>query len=251
MVEVILFARYLDKCIFLTSCSFKKEVLDNLPHDVVRRSPKFGDDRLEQAVINHPRDDTTCRQKNCFDEVFIPLSDPLISRVVGVVPSYVMQQSPSFVPTVACGVLEHLIKQRRNLRLVMADFNWLPPPDISNATLDFTHGQPLVTSMDGVDHESYLRSPPMCDILFPTDFDKLASFVKRAIALSRPEQRRARHSDPKASDKVVTVETQAEFLQRYGHNEVRGTRSWLTGYTPLLHDFTNCSVLSVTNKNNS
>ena len=48
---------------------------------------------------------------------------------------------------------------------------------------------------------------------------------------------------------VTEVQKQSEFLERYGPEHVRATESWLTGYTPLLHDFTNCSVLTITNEN--
>ena len=41
---------------------------------------------------------------------------------------------------------------------------------------------------------------------------------------------------------------QNEFLERYGPEEVEATKSWWTGYSPLLEDFTNCSVLTISRR---
>lgn len=166
--------------------------------------------------------------------MFVPLEDPLLARVIKNVPSYV-QAYPCWIPTVACGVLSHIQKQRPNLSIVLADFDWLPAPDLKQSDEDlrlstWAEGEPIVTDMKGVDHECYLSSPKHCDILFPTEFEKLASFIKRTSK----------------RDILVQVEKQAEFLERYGPEHVRTTKSWLTGHTPLLHDFTNCSVLTAT-----
>ena len=210
------------------------EVLDNLPHDKIRRS---SDGFLLEHAMVHIDEET-----NSVKETYAPLSDPLIQRVVNTVPSYANQRLPSWIPSVACGVLDHVIRQRRNLSLVMADFNWLPPPDSPKgySLNDGAVGQPLVTDMDGIDYASYVQAPPLCDILFPTDFEKLASFIARV----ENENRSKCHNDL-----AVNVETQSEFLQRMGAEEVRATKSWFTGYTPLLHDFSNCSVISVERRN--
>jgi len=37
---------------------------------------------------------------------------------------------------------------------------------------------------------------------------------------------------------------QADFLVKYGPGQVDRTRSWITGYTPLLEDFANYSVVT-------
>jgi hypothetical protein len=47
----------------------------------------------------------------------------------------------------------------------------------------------------------------------------------------------------------VRVCKQSDFLLQYDdQGEVDATRSWLTGFTPLLDDFGNCSVLTITCK---
>jgi hypothetical protein len=207
------------------------EVLDNLPHDKVRATSRK---KVEQAVVRSTKNGED-------EEVFIPLVDPLLARIIKAVPSYV-NIYPSWIPSVACGVLHHIVKQRPNAGLVFADFDWLPAPDLDLGTSHvrvsaWAEGEPIVTDMEGIDHMCYLRAPPHCDILFPTDFEKLASFVKRT---SRTK-----------SDLSVQVEKQSEFLERCGLKHVRATKSWLSGHTPLLHDFANCSVLTVTTTSRS
>ena len=208
------------------------EVLDNLPHDKIRaKSRKL----LQQAEIQKQRD-----KDSAEEEVFVPLDDPLLARVIKNVPSFA-KPYPTWIPSVACGVLEHLIQQRPNLGLAFADFDWLPAPDLTSNSAtkvepsrrtEWAEGEPIITDMDGVDHECFLRAPPHCDILFPTDFDKLASFAKHIMV-------------KKGRKSTVQVEKQADFLEHYGPNHVQKTKSWLSGQTPLLQDFVNCSVLTI------
>jgi hypothetical protein len=207
------------------------EVLDNLPHDKIRVRGSV----MEEA--HAVMDDT-----GVLTEVFEPLQDPLLQRVLERAPTFGKRGSVSWVPTVACGVLESLWQSRPQSHLLVADFDWLPPPDIPQSHSDsntFTparralrpaDGEPLVTGMDDLDYESYLNAPPLCDILFPTNFLQLESFCKTLF-----------------TDSLVRTEKQSSFLQRVGPDQVAATKSFLTGYTPLLHDFENCSVLTVTN----
>jgi hypothetical protein len=228
------------------------EVLDNLPHDKIRGKIRH---KLEQAEVFSVLDKTskTDSKQQTLREHFVPLMDPLLKRILRTVPNYYTEQSTSglhtdafWVPSIACGVLQHAIHQRPNLGLVMADFDWLPAPDLDpdpkfsednglsgllSAGETPAEGSPIVTDMEGKDHESYLAAPPHCDILFPTDFPKLESFVKRCL--------------PAAAPSMVRVEKQSRFLERWGSEHVAKTRSWLTGHTPLLHDFVNCSVLTI------
>ncbi len=205
------------------------EVLDNLPHDKVQAKSRK---QLQQAEIY-------ANEHGIEEETFVPLKDPLLARVIRTVPSYVKPTYPTWIPSVACGVIEHLIQQRPNLGLAFADFDWLPAPDLGKtgdpALTAWGFGEPIVTDMKGIDHECFVRAPPHCDILFPTDFDKLGSFAKRSISLMKRASK-------------VQVDKQADFLQRYGPVHVAKTKSWLSGHTPLLQDFVNCSVLTITTK---
>ena len=204
------------------------EILDNLPHDKIQAKSRK---KVEQAIVRRPKN-------GIEEEVFVPLDDPLLSKVVKTVPSYATIY-PSWVPSVACGVIDHVIQQRPNVGIVFADFDWLPTPDLDLESDErrmsaWAEGEPIITDMGGIDHECYLQAPPHCDILFPTDFDKLASFTKR-ISKSK-------------SQLQVQVQKQSEFLQQYGPEQVQSTKSWISGHTPLLHDFSNCSVLTVAPK---
>jgi hypothetical protein len=194
------------------------EVLDNLPHDKVRARTRK---KIQQAEVRDMK------------EYFVPLSDPLLSKVLRRVPSFMTNSYPTWIPTAACGILQHITKQRSSLSFAFADFDWLPAPDIdvdaAKRVSEWADGEPIVTDMEGVDHECYLVAPPHCDILFPTDFEKLALFAQAAAGEAVME---------------TEVHKQSEFLERFGPEHVGATKSWLTGHTPLLHDFTNCSVLT-------
>mmetsp|Transcript_18168 Transcript_18168/g.52495 ORF Transcript_18168/g.52495 Transcript_18168/m.52495 type:complete len:461 (-) Transcript_18168:28-1410(-) len=233
------------------------ELLDNLPHDKVAIDGHSGE-LLQAEVSRGGTDDNSAsfdggseqevgssRESNGpLLETFAPLSDPLLKSVLDAVPSYVGRSfsSPRWVPTVACGLIHRLLMERPNSSLLMVDFDWLPPPDLdpnpagspSRRSVQAA-GEPLITDMTDRDHECYLSAPGHCDVLFPTDFDKLAMFAEKIgadIGLKNPVDAR--------------VMKQWEFLEEYGGEEVEKTRSWLTGYTPLLHDFSNYSVLAVT-----
>ena len=146
------------------------ELLDNLPHDKIRVRSGI----VEQACVKHAED-------GCSLEYFEPLNDKLLKDVILTAPSY-KRHSVGWVPTVACGVLKSLYSARPQASLLCADFDWLPAPDPTLQKSSPTHrstwavGEPLVTSMQDVDYECYLNAPVLSDILFPTDFTKLAAF---------------------------------------------------------------------------
>lgn len=86
--------------------------------------------------------------------------------------------------------------------------------------------------MKDKDHECYLNTSELCDILFPTDFELLKQYVLKIL--------------PSNAYLSVDVMKQKDFLQEYGKNQIKDTTSW-TGYSPLIEDFSNCSVLTVSN----
>jgi SAM-dependent MidA family methyltransferase len=200
------------------------ELLDNLGHDKVRRD--VGTRKLEHAVIENGK------------EIFRPLSDLLLKQVLLKLPSYGGTMGhPIWVPSVACGVLMEISKARPNSWLVLADFDYLPPPDLDETDPAgrkslLGEGEPLVTDMDGIDHDCYLNSPHLADVLYPTDFVKLARFSKKVFASN-------------AGDASVNVVKQGRFLLNTGPSQFQATRSRWTGYSPMVHDFYNCSILTV------
>lgn len=207
------------------------EVLDNLPHDKIRI--RSGSQMIEQAEI-HPQPDGT------LEEVFVPLTDPLLQQLVT---KFIgTQRRPvTWFPTVAYRLLQQILEQQPTTQLLLMDFDSLPHPDrLRNHHRNSTwaYGEPLVTDMDDMDHLCYLtpRDDQHCDILFPTDFRQLHRAAQTILS----------SSSSSSSSSQVTTAKQSQFLQAYGPAQVEATQSWLTGYTPLLHDFVNCSALTVT-----
>lgn len=202
------------------------ELLDNLPHDKIRVT-KAGK-QIDQAEV------TTDLQEH-----FVPLCDGLLEQVLRIAPQYT-QERLVWVPTVACAILHQLHEERPNSTLMLADFDWLPPPDLTQQQEEqlrssiWAAGEPIVTDMEGNDHPCYIQSPDHCDILFPTNFHHLASFVANSWKIQKNS---------------VTVHKQGDFLQLHGPEQVQATKSWWTQFNPLLHDFVNCSVLTVANNN--
>ncbi len=237
------------------------ELLDNLPHDKIGRCIETGN--ILQAMVTLSDDvggyeqsdfgstfaqvDTSKR----YSETFFPTNDPLLRNILSIAPSlYSPIIRPCWVPTVAIGILMKLYECRPNSSVALADFDWLPPSDSSTLTaapsaVATADGDPLVTDMEGNDHECYLTSPPnaLCDILFPTDFQRLANFANQYIAKTKIAYPSGTNLE-RFSHTARAVK-QHEFLMKYGSDEVDRTKGW-TAYSPMINDFGNCSVLVIT-----
>lgn len=223
------------------------ELLDNLAHDKVtrcRRTRKLLQAEVvveaeEEVVDDEDRDDDQQATQR-YREEFHPLTDPLLRDVLDAAPSFAKGtgRRPKWVPTVACGVVRRLYEARPNCSLVFADFDWLPAPELIDGqsiakrrSLE-ADGEPIITDMNDVDHACYLTAPRLCDILFPTDTAKLGDYVAKASSPS--------------NTRVETMK-QADFLVKYGSGQVDQTRNW-SGYTPLVEDFSNYSVVTAVAK---
>jgi len=213
------------------------ELLDNLPHDKLR----IRNTKLEQAELVPFLDETDEtedggeEEQMHYKEVFHPLSDPLLMQIVQSTPAYKRFRRAAWIPTTACGLLQQIQRQLPQCQVVLADFDWLPPSDalMVDALSLQADGQPLVTDMNDVDLACYLQpTETPTDILFPTSFTKLSWYAETLFS-------------------NVAVQKQADFLRSFGPDEVAATSSFLTGYSPLVHDFGNCSVLTITNENNN
>lgn len=224
------------------------EVLDNLPHDKISYSTKYsntGDSYMMQAeIIPRPPD-----QSNTYDweETFVTLRDPLLQNIVAAIPNVIapLQTNGSirWIPSVACGVLHHLFQYRGDMHVILADFDWLPTlPDAPTSS----PGSPLITCMNGIDHSCYTTAPDLCDILFPTDFEFLAKFISATMTAAS-----VRSTNDKSCRHHVSIMKQGDFLNRIGEEHIKATQSWLTGYSPLVGDFANCSVLTACNNPSS
>ncbi|GKY93797.1 hypothetical protein MPSEU_000346900 [Mayamaea pseudoterrestris] len=192
------------------------ELWDNLPHDKIRMKNGV----LEQAEIVRAdnkvplQNDELEDQSIELEEIFVPLSDPLIKDILQVAPEYIPRRGIAWIPSVACGILVQLQRTRRLSSLLIADFDWLPRGDF-NATLRRS--------------SALAHAPLRSDILFPTDFSKFATYAKRICGDAAE----------------VKIYKQQEFLRLYGPNEVRATTNWLSGFSPLTTDFDNCSIMTV------
>jgi hypothetical protein len=219
------------------------EILDNLGHDKVRIQ-LF--DKIEQAEVRITPQ--TALDNSKHTEVFMPLADPLLMHVLESAPWYLRSSQEAaascnavfWIPTTACGLLRSIAQNRPNAVIALADFDWLPrqmSESIDRPTTIRGDGEPLVTNMEKIDLADYIQQPHTPkDILFPTQFTKLAKYAKVVFGKS----------------KIVRVAKQSEFLQTYNHHDprhdwIRQTTSWISGYSPLLHDFANCSVLTIAN----
>lgn len=215
------------------------EVLDNLPHDKVKICKEDGSMLQTELHLD--------QSSGLLKEVYRPMDDALLQKMLAVYPAYAPTTSRAkWVPTVATQVIAKLYEQRPNARIIFADFDYLPEPMLEGVSgtksrrTEKAELEPLVTDMNDIDHPDYLVAPPLCDVLFPTDFEALAGYT-RAIVDEAVQKTTHKNS------LSVSVAKQSDFLTRYGEKEVEATRSWLnTHYTPLLHDFSNCSILYVT-----
>ena len=211
------------------------EMLDNLPHDKITVCSKTGTILQTNLLQN--------KMSGQLNEVYVPLEDELLSTIIDIYPSYVPIQGYSWVPSVAAQMLTRLFEERPNASIVLADFDYLPPPDVVSTSSHTrlsqrADGEPLVTDMNDVDHECYLTSPPLCDVLFPTDFGALQGYVSATMEETLEDKDNIRPWD-------VVIQKQSGFLASFGQHQVEETKSRWSGYTPILQDFSNCSVISV------
>ena len=217
------------------------EVLDNLPHDKVMRlntdSGSSENDNYLQAEIVQSSNSSL---QEILEESFKPLTDKHLKTVLHDLPDFGPKRvgTVRWIPTVACNFIRKLYQTFPEAAILFADFDYLPPAsNMSNGdyvirSID-AEWDPLVTDMDGVDYECYLSSPKLCDILFPTDFVRLSQYVKLYC-----------HPDLK-----VKIHKQGHFMNTFGSEEVSLTKSWFhLGYSPLVDEFLNCSILSVSNQ---
>lgn len=260
-----------------TTIVLAMELLDNLPHDKIRI--KQGGHFIEQAIIQPIQQHTGINKEhehygNNIQEVFVPLQDSLLKQVLQTAPIYYRRKyHVTWIPTVACGLLQRLVEERpwSSPQLLLADFDWLPPPELqhvprheaqnsTNQRSLWGEGEPLITSMEKLDYECYLRAPELCDWLFPTDFPRLQVFAQtiwnrhhaqQKDALAKRNKMRGEESVTEVisnTKPIVEVHKQSQFLATMGPEQLKCTKGWLTGYSPLLDDFSNCSVLTIMNK---
>lgn len=229
------------------------ELLDNLPHDKIARCMVTGDILQAEVVptLDDGKDDIAGYDINT--EKFSPMIDPHLTLILSIAPTlYTPTVGPRWVPTVALGIIIKIYECRPNSSVAFADFDWLPPPDLRGSNLSIVEaavGDPIVTDMGGIDHPCYLTEPTglLCDILFPTDFDRLSDFTNQYLTKEVGKQLRNDNTMTTRFDLAANAMKQRDFLLKYGYGEVQKTKAW-SNYSPLTDDFGNCSVLTITPK---
>lgn len=97
-------------------------VQDNLPHDKVTTCRQTGVP-LQANLIED-------KESGELQEKFAPLKDPLLQNLIDTCPSYLPPTGYRWVPTIGAQMLKRLFEIRPNASVVLADFDYLPPPDI-------------------------------------------------------------------------------------------------------------------------
>jgi hypothetical protein len=260
------------------------EVLDNLPHDKVVALEGRGlcETWVEEVEAEAegaeavPAPLPPPRRRRTLQEVYRPLADAdiaevyrfsaaarpppppprlawarALARALPVSRARLLPPPPPgllharYVPTGALRLLRALRAALPAHRLLLADFDALPPPAVAAATVAAdarvlayapAEGAPLTASKDAAtrrtrDHATYMSAEEgTADIFFPTDFAALAAMAAGGGG----------GGGAGAGGRPVTVQPSAHFLAAYA--EVDRTRT-LTGFNPLLEDYTNTRVL--------
>ena len=295
------------------------EILDNLPQDKIRVTHHSNQNKSISSSSSHSVvvEQTELQSTNTrvdasmpdqqqsqyyYEEVYVPLTDSLLQHVLQHYPLLVpvttslsqRKEQYYWIPTIACGMIHSILKERPNALLLFADFDCfmnVPPKTMkptrhvevvpvsttvvvndttftgsstttSNTSCSVRHpipamGEPIVTDMNDTDLISYLHtSDTATDILFPTNFPALATFIQSihpslVSTNATPETTSkttttscsgSKQNSPSRS--IATVQKQYDFLQWYGPQQVQATTSCFFGYSPMIHDFENCSILT-------
>ena len=86
------------------------ELLDNLAHDKIR----VQNTKVEQAELVAVGGDDACNKSNdpVYNEVFAPLSDPLLKQILQLAPIYKRIRGAAWIPSIACGLFRSISTQR-------------------------------------------------------------------------------------------------------------------------------------------
>lgn len=217
-----------DHCFFVGM-----EVLDNFSHDLIRYDTVTEEPLQGMVAIDEEGD---------YTEIYTPVSDPLIQKYLSIrkqtgyrppvlarrflrrlrnrLPFAPNMTGPEFIPTKLLLLLETLKTQFPKHRLVLSDFYTLPE------AIPGTDAPVVQTRYSGtmVPVSTYMVMPGMFDIFFPTNFELLKDMYQQVC---RPSL---------GMEKSVKVQTQKQFLERYG--DLERTRTY-SGENPMLMYYEN------------
>ena len=279
------------------------EVLDNLPHDRIRISTNAHGSALEEAVVVELREaDEVLRASHACE--FRPLVDSellaaaasleltsvegvrlahdavastdgagagagvalsmqrMMANVFGMHTDATAAQD-AYVPTGSWRLLHALCAAVPEHQFTLADFSWLPPQPSGALNAPVVQMQRGGQTVDL--RGDYLQGCGQADILFPTNFDHLATILAAASAASADASTAAAsaasadastaaastaaaaHSSSSAArvhgpPPLAPVHaSSAAFLRRWG--DVSATACSASAFNPLLDDFTNTRIL--------
>ncbi|KAG0231959.1 hypothetical protein BGX31_005316 [Mortierella sp. GBA43] len=217
-----------DDCFFVGM-----EVLDNFSHDLIRYDSVTEEPLQGMVAID---------EEGEYTEIYTPVSDPLIQKYLAFrkqtgykppvlgrrflrrlrnrLPFAPNMTGPEFIPTRLLVLLEILKSHFPHHRLVLSDFFTLPE------AIPGTDAPVVQTRYQGtmVPCSTYMVMPGMFDIFFPTNFELLRDMYQQVC---RPAL---------GMEKSVKVQTQKQFLERYG--DLEKTRTY-SGENPMLMYYEN------------
>jgi len=150
---------------------------------------------------------------------------------------------PSFIPTGAVALFQHLKQLFPKHRLLASGFDHLPASTASlSAELKNVENAPLVSHSTGGDLGSYLLDPQkelgLTDIFFASDFALLQKVYQNVMTA---EEQGEKKSVPHESRRTLALRS-AEFATE--HADIRQTALMNhNNYNPILEDFGNIQLL--------
>jgi SAM-dependent MidA family methyltransferase len=224
------------------------EVLDNLPHDLIKYEAGTGH-LLEGIVLTNAEASILSAPGRNWIE-FRPLGDRLILELVQLLDAqnyasaslrgspwkrllerlspipYLNPRACEFVPTGALRLLKTLLRRLPRHGVLFADFHALTDviPFGCNAPVVQTtyRGVPVACS-------TLLLARGHFDIFFPTNFGILSRLYSQL--------------SPSTAAACATA-SQGDFLMRFCQEEEIDATTTASGYNPMLHDFENVTVFT-------
>lgn len=233
------------------------EVLDNLPHDRIEKvDGKWMETWVSYESESHPNGVEELREMqddailSCFDAYdwtainseedeeqkkdggFLATLETFITTG-STKRAAAMEEGDSsrvvFLPTTAFSILRNIRESFPEHTLLLIDFDTLPDVQIRG------RNAPLVSNTVNAlanDFTSYLVPVGSADIFFPTNFGALKAMYETEIFGCDQDPQCARQVD-------VSVRSSADFFKDYADLDITTT---LSGYNPLIDDFTNTRV---------
>ncbi|EFA74866.1 hypothetical protein PPL_11900 [Heterostelium album PN500] len=231
-----------DECFILMT-----EVIDNLPHDKI----VVNSDGIFESFVMTPRGST-----DLHIEDLQRLQDPIIkeylamdqqqwggqtsmglTQIYETLKNFFAGDRSIFVPTVCMKMFQILSLYFPKHHLVLADFDFIPSlvkgenaPTVQEK-MPIHPNQPN-SGYESIDHDDITTpAPGSCDIFFPTNWSDLHSMYIRT-----------NQSRDNFDASQVKSYKQKDFLKIYAKPDIGKTQT-KSNFNPMLHDYTNMSVL--------